>query len=163
GVSRVRSICFLDHRVRRTARPDGRGPVSIEGAASRTLRLPVTGLDGCDRHPRRQGVREACGLIAALKSTGLTAHPDCRTLAAAPAPAASGAFFEGQRHHLPHSVRCLSSIENTAPSFTSTFLTMQTRPMLSASFTSYRPGSMPVILKRSSWSTVSSRSFLHWS
>src|SRR6266480_3758613 len=44
------------------------------------------------------------------------------------APAASGAFFEGERHHLPHSVSCLSSIENIAPSFTSTFLTMQTPP-----------------------------------
>jgi|GraSoiStandDraft_41_1057321.scaffolds.fasta_scaffold68191_6 hypothetical protein len=43
------------------------------------------------------------------------------------APAASGAFFEGERHHLPHSVSCLSSIENIAPSFTSTFFTMQTR------------------------------------
>jgi hypothetical protein len=43
------------------------------------------------------------------------------------APAASGAFFEGERHHLPHSVSCLSSIENIAPSFRSTFFTMQTR------------------------------------
>jgi len=68
-----------------------------------------------------------------------------------------------RRFYLRQSVRCFSSIEKTAPSFTSTFLTMQTRPMLSASFTSYRPGSMPVIRRRSSWSTVPSRSFLHWS
>jgi S-(hydroxymethyl)glutathione synthase len=40
------------------------------------------------------------------------------------------------RHHLRQSVSCLSSIENTAPSLTSTFRTMQTRPILSASFTS---------------------------
>jgi hypothetical protein len=44
------------------------------------------------------------------------------------APAASGAFFEGESHYLRQSVSCLSSIENTAPSFTSTFLTMQTPP-----------------------------------
>ena len=39
------------------------------------------------------------------------------------------------RHHLRQSVSCLSSIENTAPSLTSTSRTMQTRPILSASFT----------------------------
>jgi hypothetical protein len=43
---------------------------------------------------------------------------------------------KGERHHLRQSVSCLSSIENTAPSFTSMSLTMQTRPILSASFTS---------------------------
>src|SRR5438874_11291161 len=64
GASRVRGICLLDHRVRHSARSDGRGPVPIEGTASRTLRLPVAGLDGCDRHPRRQGVGEACSLVA---------------------------------------------------------------------------------------------------
>jgi hypothetical protein len=37
-------------------------------------------------------------------------------------PAARGAFFS--RHHLRQSVSCLSSIENTAPSLTSTFRTM---------------------------------------
>jgi len=47
-------------------------------------------------------------------------------------PAAHGAFFS--RHHLRQSVSCLSSIENTAPSLTSTFRTMQTRPILSARF-----------------------------
>jgi hypothetical protein len=47
-------------------------------------------------------------------------------------PAAHGAFFSW--HHLRQSVSCLSSIENTAPSLTSTFRTMQTRPILSARF-----------------------------
>ena len=64
GRLRVRGIRLLDHRVRHSARSDGRGPVPIEGAASRTLRLPVAGLDGCDRYPRCQGVGEACSLIA---------------------------------------------------------------------------------------------------
>ena len=37
------------------------GPVAAEGAAARALRLPVAGADGCDRHPRRQGVGRAKG------------------------------------------------------------------------------------------------------
>ncbi len=52
---------------------NGRGAVSIEGAASGALRLPFAGLDGCDRHPRRQGVGGACSLspmAAASASTG---------------------------------------------------------------------------------------------
>src|SRR6516165_5742727 len=71
--SRVRSIRLLDHRVRHAARANGRRPVSIEGAASGALRLPLAGLDGCNRHPRRQGVGGACSLssmAAASSSTG---------------------------------------------------------------------------------------------
>src|SRR5262249_2642487 len=87
-----------------------------------------------------------------------------RKLAAAPLHRPQVKRFSKDRgNHLPHSVSCLSSIENTAPFFTSTFLTMQTRPMLSASFTSYRPRSIPVILRPSSCSPVPPRSFLHWS
>jgi len=63
NASGVRGIRLLDHRIRHSARSDGRRPVSIEGAASGTLRLPVAGLDGCNRHPRRQGVGGACSLI----------------------------------------------------------------------------------------------------
>ena len=39
-------------------------------------------------------------------------------------------------HQLRQSVSCFSSMANTAPAFTSTSLTMQTRPILSASLTS---------------------------
>ena len=73
GAARVRSIRLLDHRVRRAARANGRGAVSIEGAASGALRLPFAGLDGCNRYPRRQGVGGACSLspmAAASASTG---------------------------------------------------------------------------------------------
>jgi len=61
GASRVRGIRLLDHRVRHAARANGRRPVAIEGAASGALRLPFAGLDGCNRHPRRQGVGVTCG------------------------------------------------------------------------------------------------------
>jgi hypothetical protein len=56
------------------------------------------------------------------------------THAAGPLPGRKRCVFS--RHHLRQSVSCLSSIENAAPSLTSTFCTMQTRPILSASFTS---------------------------
>ncbi len=70
-----RSIRLLDHRIRHSARPDGRGPVPIEGVASRTLRLPVAGLDGCHRHPCCEGIGEACSLTAIGCIDYLGVHP----------------------------------------------------------------------------------------
>jgi hypothetical protein len=96
-----------------------------EGAASRTLRLPVAGLDGCALLRRRASLQPDCNWLTVDAQ---------RRWAAGPLPGRTRRFFS--RHHLRQSVSCLSSIENTAPSLTSTFRTMQTRPILSASFTS---------------------------
>ncbi len=49
---------------------------------------------------------------------------------------APGKAREIRPHRLPHSVNCFSSIVNTAPSFTSTLRTTQTRPRTSCSRTS---------------------------
>ena len=77
-----------------------RGPIPIEGIASRTLRLPVTGLDGCDRHPRCQGVGEACSLIAigcALRIDCLTAHPQRENWRPVPLPRPQVERFSKER------------------------------------------------------------------
>jgi hypothetical protein len=85
-----------------------------------------------------QGVGEACSLTPLQwKRPASTAYPQREYgPAGSLCPAARRAFPARRDIHLRQSVSCFSSIEKTAPSLTSTFLTMQTRPILSANFTS---------------------------
>ena len=64
GGARIRGVCFLDHRVRHPSERDAGGAGAAEGVAARALRLPVTGTDGCDCNPCREGIRGSQGLIA---------------------------------------------------------------------------------------------------
>src|SRR5262249_38018918 len=128
GASRVRSIRLLDHRIRHSARANGRRPVSIEGAASGTLRLPFAGVDGCNRYPRRQGVGGACSLSPMAAASALTREElIAARIWAGPLAGRQWNVFATTGYHLRQSVSCFSSIEKTAPSFTSTFRTMATR------------------------------------
>ena len=52
---------------RHSSRPDARDLLAAKGAAARAVRLPFTGTDGCNSHPRSEGIGGAQGLISRLE------------------------------------------------------------------------------------------------
>src|SRR5262249_15037603 len=92
--------------------------------------------------PRRRGRLQPDPKCCGPGSDGLTAESNANM--------GGRSFARPQRrfcgeggHYLRQSVSCFSSIAKTAPSFTSTFRTTQTRPILSPNFTSWRALTAP--------------------
>ena len=69
GPTRVRSFCFVNHRVGRQPRSDEFNQKAAKRARFRTLRLSVAGSDGCDCGSYRENHRRAESIIANLPTS----------------------------------------------------------------------------------------------